>query len=148
VRAVRRLAAIPLVALACGGSLTAVDRVEPAFTGTWVGPATLAVATGASDARDVRLSLVAAEDSLVVTSFCAPGVGALPATGGGLLATWGGALPCPPIAAAGCDALAVTWRRATFRLETGGALVIAAEGDATGCGATSAATLAARLNRS
>ena len=142
---VRRAAAL-LALLACGTDLTALDRVDSALTGAWDGPATLAL-PGATDAAPLSLVAVAAEDRLTIVPFCRDGSGALVATGHGSSVSWGGTLECPPAAVGGCPELRLTWRKATFTLGADGTLAIAAEGEATGCGAGPAA-LAATLTRS
>src|SRR5207237_87701 len=110
-----QLIAIAL-ACACGGSSGGSPNLDPAFSGTWTGPATLVVSGQGSQSYTARIVIAVSGQTATVADVCLDGSGSITAQGSGETASWQGSLTCPPVAFSNCSSVTEVFQSATTTL--------------------------------
>ncbi len=127
------VALVSALATGCGVSDSGFD-LNPAFNGTWSGPSTIAADGYQPSTHQSQMVVVVSGDTATVVMICPTGEGAITAIGVGNEASWEGTLVCPPVSYGGCDALTLTIRTGSVRLNANGTMTVQGTGTATGCG--------------
>jgi sarcosine oxidase gamma subunit len=120
---------------ACGGSSSSGSDLDPGFSGTWTGPATLTISGQTPQSYTARLVIAAAGQTATFSDVCFDGSGSITIHGSGRSATWSGSYACPPVAFTNCSSVTETFQSASVVLN-GKALSAQGSGTASGCGLT------------
>ena len=130
------------IALACGGGggSSSSQDLDPAFSGSWTGPATLSISGETPQNYTARLVIAVSGQNATFSDVCLDGSGSLTIHGSGRSATWTGNYACPPVAFTNCSAVTATFTSASVVLN-GSALSAQGSGTASGCGQSKAFTI-------
>lgn len=126
--------AVAALALACGGSDGGSADLNPAFSGTWWGPSTIAAAGYQPYTYQSSMVVAVSGHTATVANICPTGSASLTTSGSGNEASWTGNLVCPAVSFGGCYALTLTIQTGSARLNSNGTITVQGTGTATGCG--------------
>jgi hypothetical protein len=127
------------VTAACGGSSNSSASLDPAFSGTWLGPVVVTAPGQQPLTYTGQVVIAAAGATATVANICFNNTGSVTIHGSGESASWNGTLTCSPFATTACSAVTETFTSLAATLNNG---LLAGQGAATvsGCGQTYNAT--------
>jgi len=126
--------------VACGGSNSGGSDLDPGFSGSWTGPATLSISGETPQNYTARLVIAVSGQNATFSDVCLDGSGSMTIHGSGRSATWSGNYACPPVQFTNCSAVTMTFQSASIVLN-GNALSAQGSGTASGCGQSKAFTI-------